>query len=223
MAENVTTKDFFAEHGVKIAGVFLVVVVAIAVTVHFVEARKVTDSVQAELIGKGLNYAYTGKNDSALSEFESLIQTNKVSGLALAKIALLAGNIKYQNGDMDGAAVMYQKSLDNAGSTALIRAGAMHGRAAVSIEKKDYAAAAKLLEGFVDEFGERTGDLEDRYTKEEPADLVPTVPDALWKLTLVYTEMGAKDKAKASAEKILTVYGDNVLYSDKAKKFLAAL
>jgi tetratricopeptide (TPR) repeat protein len=223
MAENVTTKDFFAEHGVKIAGVFLVVVVAIAVTVHFVEARKVTDSAQAGLIGKGMNYTYTGKNDSALSEFESLIQGNKVSGLALAKIALLAGNIKYQNGDMDGAAVMYQKSLDNAGSTALIRAGAMHGRAAVAMEKKDYAAAAKLLEGFVDEFGERTGDLEDRYTKEEPADLVPTVPDALWKLTLVYTEMGANDKAKASAEKILAIYGDNALYSDKAKKFLATL
>jgi tetratricopeptide (TPR) repeat protein len=223
MAENITTKDFFAEHGVKIAGVFLVVVIAVAATVHFIESKKGTDAVQAELIGKGLNYVYTGKNDSALVELESLIQGNKVSGLALAKVSLLAGNIKYQNGDMDGAAVLFQKSLDNAGSTALIRAGAMHGRAAVAMEKKDYAAAANLLEKFVDEFGERTGDLEDRYTKSEPADLVPTVPDALWKLTLVYTEMGAKDKAKASAEKILTIYGDNAAYSDKAKKYLAAL
>lgn len=223
MAENVTTKDFFAEHGVKIAGVFLVVVVAIAATVHFVDARKSTDSAQAELIGKGMNYIYAGKNDSALIEFQTLIQQNKLSGLALAKVALLAGNIKYQSGDMDGAAVLYQKSLDNAGSTALIRAGAMHGRAVVAMEKKDYAAAATLLEQFVDEFGERTGDLEDRYTKEEPADPVPTVPDALWKLTLVYTEMGADDKAKLSCEKILAVYGDNALYSEKAKKFLAFL
>ena len=91
------------------------------------------------------------------------------------------------------------------------------------MDKKDYATAAKLLEQFVSEFGERSGDLEDRYQKKEAADAVPTVPDALWKLALVYQQLGSNDKAKATAEKLLKVYGDNPVYSDRAKKFLATL
>jgi TolA-binding protein len=54
-------------------------------------------------------------------------------------------------------------------------------------------------------------------------DAVPTVPDALWKLTLVYQQLGSNDKAKAAAQKILKVYGDNPVYSDRAKKFLATI
>ena len=135
----------------------------------------------------------------------------------------MAGNIRFQNGEFDAAAILYQKALDNAGSLPLIRGGAMHGQAAVAIEKKDYAAAAGLLEKFVSEFGKRTGDLEDRYEKLEPADQVPTVADALWKLSLVYNEMGFSDKAKVSAEKLLKIYGDDPLYSERAKKLLATL
>ena len=113
--------------------------------------------------------------------------------------------------------------MDNAGSLPLIRGGALHGQAAVAIEQKDYAAAVTLLEKFIAEFGKRTGDLEDRYEKVEPADPVPTVADALWKLSLVYNQMGYPDKAKASAEKLLKNYGDSPLYSDRAKKLIATL
>ncbi len=216
-------KDFATRHGMQIVAVFVLVVVAIALIAHFVNSRTDTDSTQAELMGKGLSALYQGKQDVALSEFQGLLQSNKLNGLALAKVALLTGNIKFQQGDLDGAAALYQKSLDNAGSAPLIKAGAMHGSAAVAIEKKDYAAAAKILEQFVSEFGERSGDLEDRYQKAEAADAVPTVPDALWKLALVYQQLGSNDKAKAAAQKILKVYGDNPVYSDRAKKFLATI
>lgn len=220
---NSDFKEFLIQHGTKLGVVVLAVVIIVVVIVHFVGSKGKTDMTQAELIGPGLAYAYVGKNDSALAEFEGLINGHKAKGLTLAKAALLAGNIHFQNGDFDGAAVLYQKALDNAGSAPLIKAGALHGRAAVSIEKKDYAAAAKLLENFISEFGERTGDLEDRYEKSEPADQVPTVADAMWKLTLVYNQMGAPAKAKVMAEKLLKIYGDNSVYSDRAKKFLASL
>ena len=49
------------------------------------------------------------------------------------------------------------------------------------------------------------------------------VADAMWKLTLVYQQLGANDKAKNTAERILEVYGDNQQYADKAKKFIASL
>ena len=93
----------------------------------------------------------------------------------------------------------------------------------MKIEKADYSAAAGLLEKYISEFGKRTGDKEDRYQKEEPQDEVPMVADAMWKLTLVYQQLGANDKAKNTAERIIEVYGDNQQYADKAKKFVAAL
>ena len=146
-----------------------------------------------------------------------------MTGLSYAKAALLAGNIKYKKGDFDGAAVLFQKSLDNAADVDLITAAAMHGRASVAIEKQDYASAVGLLEKFIAKYGERTGNLSDRYRKAEPVDAVPSVPDALWKLALVYQQMGANDKAKATAEKLLKVYGDSQMYVDRAKKLIASL
>ena len=90
------------------------------------------------------------------------------------------------------------------------------------MEKADYSAAAKLFEDFVKEVGKRTGDKEDRFQKEEPQDETPLVPDAMWKLVLLHNELGSKNKAKSVAERLVEVYGDQVMYSDKAKKFLAA-
>ena len=133
------------------------------------------------------------------------------------------GNLFFRQGEVDKSIVNFQKALDNAGNLPLIRGGALHGQAAVAIEQKDYAAAVNLLEKFISEFGKRTGDLEDRYEKVEPADQVPTVADALWKLSLVYNQMGYPDKAKATAEKLLKKYGDNQVYGDRAKKLIATL
>lgn len=222
-ADNSELKDFFIKHGVVIGVILLVVIAVVVFVAQRIGAQNQVDAAQAELLGPALSYEYTGNKQQALAEYERLISSGEISGTALAKAALLAANIRFQNGEFDEASILYQKALDNAGKIPLVRGGAMHGQAAVSIEKHDYASAAALLEKFISEFGKRTGDLEDRYEKVEPVDKVPTVADAMWKLTLVYQQMGFVDKAKASAEKLLKIYGDNAVYSDRAKKFLATI
>jgi TolA-binding protein len=79
-----------------------------------------------------------------------------------------------------------------------------------------------LLEAFVKSYGVRTGNLKDRYSKKEPTDEITTVPDALWKLTLVYSELQKPDQAKATANKLITVYGTS-RQAAQARKFLATL
>lgn len=223
MAENNTHKEFFVTYGTKIIVAVVAVLVLVAVVVQVNHSNKVDRKQQTELLGDGFNAYYEGNEDKALAEFERLIQNKEISGLPYAKAALLAGNIKFKKGDFNGAAILFQKSLDNAADVDLIAAAAMHGRAAVEIEKGDYAAAAGLLEKFIAKYGERTGDLSDRYRKAEPVDQVPSVPDALWKLTLVYHQMGANDKAKSTAEDLLKRYGDSQIFADRAKKFIASL
>ncbi len=222
-AGNSEMKEFFIQHGMVVGIVLLVVVIAVIAVVRFHASRTETNAAQAELLGQALAYEYTGKKDSALAEYDRLLSQNELSGETLAKAALLSGNIRFQNGEFDAAAILYQKALDNAGKLPLVRGGAMHGQAAVAIEKKDYASAVNLLEKFIAEFGKRTGDLEDRYEKVEPTDPVPTVADALWKLSLVYGQMGYPEKAKATAEKLLKKYGDSPVYVDRAKKLIASL
>lgn len=220
---NSELKAFFIHHGTKIAVAFVVVFAVIAGIIQYRDARKAAAAEQSELIGVGLTYLYAGEKDSALVEFEGKIASGKLEGLALAKASLFAGNIKYEKNDLDGAAIHFQNALDNAGSVALVRSAAMHGLAAVKMEKGDFSAAANFLEKYIAEYGKRTGDLEDRYEKDEPADEVPMVADAMWKLTLVYQQLGATDKAKTVAERLLHIYGDNRAFADKAKKFLASI
>lgn len=218
---NNEIKDFFVAHGSKLIAVIVAVIVVVVGVVQFRDYQKAAAAEQAELLGPGMALIYAGEKDKALAEFESKMNEGKLSGVALAKAALYAANIKYEAGDFDAAAPLFQKSLDNAGSVVLVRSAAMHGLASVKMEKGDYSAAAGLLEKYVGEFAKRTGDKEDRYQKDEPVDEVPMVADAMWKLTLVYKQLGADDKAKKTAERILVVYGDNQNYADKAKKFLA--
>ncbi|MCQ2109326.1 MAG: tetratricopeptide repeat protein [Fibrobacter sp.] len=220
---NSEMKAFFVAHGSKVVAALVVVIAIVVGVVQYRDYQKAAAAEQAELLGQGMTFLYAGEKENALAEFESKINSGKLSGVGLAKAALYAGNIKYEAGDFDAAAVLFQKSLDNAGSVALVRSAAMHGLAAVKMEKGDYSAAAGLLEKFVAEFAKRTGDKEDRYQKDEPMDEVPSVADAMWKLTLVYQQLGANDKAKKTAERLLEVYGDNQSVADKAKKFLAAL
>ena len=220
---NSEIKEFFVQHGSKVLVALAVILVVVAGVVQFKDSRKAAAVEQAELLGTGLTYLYVNDKDNALNEFEAKINSGKLNGLALAKAALFAGNIKFEKADYDGAIALFQKSIDNAGSVALVRSAAMHGLAAVKMEKGDFSAAANFLEKYIAEYGKRTGDKEDRYQKDEPADEVPMVADAMWKLTLVYQQLGASDKAKATAERLLVVYGDNRAFADKARKFLAAL
>lgn len=220
---NSEMKDFFVRHGSKIIAALVVVLLIVVGVVQYKDARKAAAEEQAEILGVGMSYLYAGEKENALENFESQINSGKLKGLALGKAALYAANIKFERNEFDAALPLFQKALDNAESSALVRSAAMHGIAAVNMEKGDLAQAASLLEKYVSEFGKRTGDMEDRYQKDEPVDEVPMVADAMWKLTLIYQQQGSVDKSKAMAEKILKIYGDDQTYADKAKKFLASI
>ena len=141
-ANNSEIKEFFVHHGTKVVVALVVILVVVAGVVQLRDSRKAAAAEQAELLGTSMTFLYAGEKDSALTELESKINGRSLEGLALAKASLYAGNLKYEKGDLDGAAALFQKSLDNAGSVVLVRSAAMHGLAAVKMEKEDYAAAA---------------------------------------------------------------------------------
>lgn len=214
-------KEFFDAHGKKLIFALVIIVLAVVLVVQYVENRKALAQETAQKLGGALALVYSGNDSLALEELNR--QMPSLSGLALAKASLLAGNIKFRAKDFDGASALFSQAASHAGSADLILGGALHGSASVLIEKGKYAEAVLALESFVKKFGQRTGNLKDRYGKNEPTDLLPTVPDALWKLTLCYRELGNAAKAKETAEKLLKIYGDKPEYAMKAQKFLASL
>jgi len=212
-------EDFFPKHGTKVVIALCIVAIGIFAIVQNLKSSSGKEMAMAEELGKGLNYMYAAKGDSALMAFESAIQSGSLKGLPLAKAALLAGNLHLQNRNLDNAETLYRQAFSNASGVEIIASAAEHGLAVVAMEKQNYAEAISLLNAFVSKYGKRTGDLAKRYAKTEPVDKIPTVPDALWKLTLCYLETGDREKAAQTAEKILKIYGD----SQKAAEVLKLL
>jgi tetratricopeptide (TPR) repeat protein len=214
--------DFWPRHGTKAIIVLILAVVAIfAISQHFNASVK-KEYEMAEELGKGLDYIYAGKSDSALVVFESSMQAGTLKDLPLAKAALLTGNLYLQNNGLDSAEILYKLAISNASGVEIISSAAEHGLAVVAMERQNYSEAISLLNEFVNKYGKRTGDLAKRFAKTEPVDMVPTVPDALWKLTLCYMETNNTDKAKQTAKKLLKIYGDSPKAAD-ASKLLATI
>jgi len=215
-------EDFFPKHGTKVIIILFLVVTAVFAIIRQMGAAAEKETAMAEELGKGLDYMYMGKGDSALMAFENAIQGGNLNGLPLAKAALLAGNLYLQNENLDSAEILYKLTISNASKVEIISSAAEHGLAVVAMERQNYSEAISLLNEFVNKYGKRTGDLAKRYTKNEPVDKIPTVPDALWKLTLCYLETGDQEKAKQTAQKLLKIYGDSQKAAD-ASKLLATL
>jgi len=215
-------EDFWPRHGTKVIVVLLLVFVAIFAVIQQLNSTSEKKAEMVEELGKGLNYMYAGKGDSALAAFEDAIQNSTLKGLPLAKAALLAGNLHLQNESLDSAEILYKLAISNASGVEMISSAAEHGLAVVAMERENYPEAISLLNEFVNKYGKRTGDLAKRYSKTEPIDKIPTVPDALWKLTLCYLETGDGEKAKQTAQKLLKIYGDSQKAAD-ASKLLATL
>ena len=57
--------------------------------------------------------------------------------------------------------------------------------------------------------GRRTANPAEKVAGKEVMDLSPAVPNALWKLTLVYKELKSADKEKAAAQKLVSIYPDS--------------
>lgn len=213
-------QDFFTRHGTKLL-IAAAMVVGLVLFMVQQSSQSRTEAVQLnEKLGAAFNYLYQNKTDSAAASLEAFIAESK--GLPLAKAALLLGNIKFQKGEFDVAATLYNRAISAGKDSELILSGAEHGLATVAIEQKDYGTAISRLESFVSKYGKRTGDLEDRLNQTEEVDPVVTVPDALWKLTLCYAEQQKPEQAKATAQRLLKVYG-NSRQAINAKKFLATL
>jgi len=215
-------EDFWPSHGTKIIAVLVLITVAIFAIIQHFNSSAEKEAEMTEELGKGLNYIYTGKGDSALIAFENAIQSGSLKKLPLAKAALLAGNIYMQNENLDSAEILYKLAISNASGVELISSAAEHGLAVAAMERENYSEAIFLLSEFANKYGKRTGDLAKRYTKTEPVDKVPTVPDVLWKLTLCYLETGDGEKARQTAQKLLKIYGDSQKAAD-ASKLLATL
>jgi hypothetical protein len=215
-------EDFFPRHGTKVIIVLFIVVTAVFALIQQMSANAEKETAMAEELGKGLDYIYIGREDSALIALENAIQNGTLKGLPLAKATLLAGNLYLQNENLDSAEILYKLAISNAPKVEIISSAAEHGLAVVAMERQNYSEAISLLNEFVNKYGKRTGNLVKRYTKTEPVDKIPTVPDALWKLTLCYLETGDQENAKQTAEKLVTVYGDSQKAAD-ASKLLATM
>ena len=158
---------------------------------------------------KKLGEAYVLLRDENLTGAEASLLgflAANPSGIAADKANLYLGKVYYSQQRYDEALAAYAKVGKGKKATALIYSGALHGRAAASMQKKDYAGAIPLLEELVSDFGKRTGDPEENVEGEEVVDLTPNVPNALFKLALCYRELGQTDKAKAAAEKLVRAY-----------------
>ena len=199
-----------------------VAVVVVAVAGYFAWSQH-HDKAEAEA-NKKLGAAYVLLRDENLPGAEAALigfLSENPSGIAADKANLYLGKLYFTQHRYDEAITAYAKVHKGSKANALIYSGALHGRAAASMQKKDYAAAVPLLEELVSDYGKRKGDPEEKVEGEEVVDPSPAVPNALFKLALCYRELGQTDKAKATAEKLARIYPETAEGKDAAK--LAAI
>lgn len=156
-------------------------------------------------LGPAYVYYSQEKPDSAAAYLSAFVQKPH-SRPVQDKANLLLGKIMFAQGKYDEAIKAYGAVDHDASDRPLVASGALHGLASSHIQKKEYQKAAELLEKFASRFGRRTGAPGENLAGQEVVDPSPVVPNALWKLALVYRELKQEDKAKATAEKLLKIY-----------------
>lgn len=214
------SEEFYLRYMREIWIAVAVVVVAVGGYLAWTQYSAKADATANKKLGE----AYVMLRNDDLRGAEAALQSflsSGPSGVAADKANLFLGKVYYEQQRYDEALAAYGK-VKGKKAAPLIYSGALHGRAAASMQKKDYAAAVPLLEELVEEFGERTGDPEEKLDGEEVVDRSPNVPNALFKLALCYRELGQTDKAKAAAEKLARVYPETREGRD-AEKLLVLL
>lgn len=197
--------DFWPRFGKQTSYVLLGIAVIIAGSVWFNSDRIRSQEKENKELGQAYVYYSEDKYDSAEAFLSSFVKKSH-SRLVQDKANLMLGQIAYSRAKYDDAIKAF--SLVNLGNTdqPLVSSGALHGLAASYIQNKNYPLAAETLEKFVSQFGKKTGRPEEKVAGNEKVDLAPTVPNALWKLTLVYRELKNTDKTKATAKKLVAIY-----------------
>ena len=159
-------------------------------------------------LGQAFVYYGEDKLDSAEAFLANFVKTSH-SRLVQDKANLLLGQIRYNKGKYDEAIKIFSQ-VDLADTKhALVSSGAMHGLASSYIQNKNYPLAAETLEKFVSTFARRSSNPAEKIAGKEVVDLSPAVPNALWKLTLVYRELKNPEKEKATAAKLVAVYPES--------------
>jgi TolA-binding protein len=205
--------EAFGKHKNKLIGAVVVAIVCVGSISYYKTSIKQHALSDSEILGQALVLVYNGNEGAAKVKLTEISKKSGLSDLTIAKSALLLGNIQYNN---------FEKAIANSDESAVIKAGAESGLAAILIQKKDYAQAATSLEKFVSEYARRSDKIEDQSNTKVEEDLAPNVADALYKLALCQIKLNQNDKAKATTERILRVY-PNSHYSDLAKKLIVTL
>jgi TolA-binding protein len=156
--------------------------------------------------------------EAALNSFLA----GKPAGLAADKANLYLGKTYFLQQRYDEAIAAYGEVGDRGTKVGLLHAGALHGMAASHMQKAEYAQAVDLLKELVDTYGARTGAPEENLVGQEVGDFAPNIANALWKLALCQRELGLREDAKATAERLVRVYPASREAKD-AEKLLTVL
>lgn len=210
------SEEFYLRYMREIWITVAVIVVAVGGYFAFTQYREKAEATANKKLGEAYVLLRDENYPAAEAALTGFLATNP-SGIAADKANLYLGKLYYTQQRYDEAMTAYAKVGKGHKSTALLYSGALHGRAAAAMQKKDYAAAVPLLEELVSKFGERTGDPEERLEGEEVVDRSPAVPNALFKLALCYRELGQTDKARETAQKLAKIYPETREGKDAAK------
>ncbi len=159
---------------------------------------------------KELGAAYVLLAENKTEEAEKSLQEFLLKGgpgLAQDKAHLYLGKLYYQQQKYDQSLEAYEKvGSSGNGNLALLYSGALHGRAACHMQKKEYAKAVVVLDKMISQYMRKTGNPKENRVGEEVVDLIPTIPNALWKQALCYRELHNIEKVRSVVEQLRKVY-----------------
>lgn len=200
--------DFWPRFGKLTTYAILAIAAVIAVSVWWNSDRIRSQEKENKELGQAYVYFSEDKYDSAEAFLTGFLKKSH-SRLVQDKANLMLGQIHYSKAKYEDAIKAFsQVDLGNT-SQPLVSSGALHGLASSYIQNKNYPLAAETLERFVSQYGKKTGRPEEKVAGNEKVDLSPSVPNALWKLALVYRELKNPEKSKAAAKKLIATYPDS--------------
>lgn len=197
--------DFVPRFGKQSLIVLSVVVAVTLGSIYFKGSRADQQAKENKELGRAFVLLEEDNLNGAESMLSGFVKGSH-SRLVQDKANLLLGRVYFAKGRYDDAIKAYGQVEAASADQSLISSGALHGLASSYIQKQDYTKAAETLEKFVSKFMRKTGNPSESVAGKEVADLSPAVPNALWKLTLVYRELKNPEKAKATAQKLVKVY-----------------
>jgi TolA-binding protein len=199
---------FWPRFGKLTSYALLAIAVIIAGAVWWNGDRVQSQAKENKELGKAFIYFSEDKYDSAQVFLDGFVKASH-SRLVQDKANLMLGQIHYAKGKYADAIKAFSAIDQSNTDQPLISSGALHGLASCYIQNKNYALAAETLEKLVSQFGKRTGAPEEKVAGKGKVDLSPSVPNALWKLTLCYRELKNTEKEKAAAQKIVKIYPES--------------